>query len=121
MSISGLKETTQYKEAVQATAEIGQGFSEPNSTQPPITTVAKQINTLLYSVISLRVEIAALRRELAEKNQVSDRDISQIVQQLDRTHLSSQGEKFKQDKGKIKVYRNPFEVLKQIQEDKKSS
>lgn len=114
MSVSSLKETPQYKEAIAATTDIGQGFSEKDSTST-LLTVSKQLNTLLYSVIRLRTEVEALKEEVRRAQiQVPAPELSELTRKLGELHLSPQGEAYKRERGTIKVYQNPFDLLKKI-------
>ncbi|AAR86691.1 ORFII [Banana streak GF virus] len=107
-----------YKEALRATSkgwpDNGIGFTEKESTTN-LSTISRQLNTILYTVLQLRIEVASLQEELRKTKVEQSPDITKLTEQLDKVHLSSKGAAYKEDRGKIKVFKNPFDLLKEIQ------
>lgn len=130
MSLANTKATALYKDALAATAngwdDTGLGFTEKTQT-PGTTTVSRQLNTILFAVIKLNSEIESLKEEISQihtrvktiegkSGQTSSgTDIKSELDKLtNRLQGLNLGEKKKETGGNLKVFRNPFEILKSI-------
>lgn len=119
MSFTNLKTSEAYKEAIVATTqgweEIGLGFIEKIPTLGT-STVSRQLNTILYTVLKLNAEVKTLREEVAAlKARFGDTtpepDLSEITDKLKNLQI---GGTRREQRGKIKVFRNPFDLLKEL-------
>lgn len=130
MSLANSKATALYRDALAATAngwdDTGLGFTEKSQT-PGLSTVSRQLNTILFAVIKLNSEIESLKEELSQihsrvktiegrSGQTSSgtdikAELDKLTNKLQGLNL---GEKKKETGGNLKVFRNPFEILKSI-------
>lgn len=133
MSLANSKATTLYKEALAATAsgwdDAGVGFSEKTPV-PGTTLLSRQLNSILYSVIKVNSEVEAVKGEVQQihtrvKNLEGKlgqssagspnfkAELENITNKLSKLKISE-----KEVGGNLKVFRNPYEVLKSLQNQK---
>nr|QVG60621.1 ORFII protein [Banana streak MY virus]QVG60624.1 ORFII protein [Banana streak MY virus] len=131
MSLANPKASPFYKEAVTATSngweDQGVGFTEKGSASLAILT--RQLNTLIYSVIKIKDDIEGLKEEVTQIHQrvksIEKRsgqssgapdykaDLDEITKKL--SSLTIQGDKIKEVGGNLKVFKNPYEILRSLQ------
>lgn len=69
MSLANSKASALYKDALAATAngwdDTGLGFTEKTPI-PGTSTVSRQLNTILFAIIKINLEVEALKEEVSQ-------------------------------------------------------
>nr|WCR39429.1 ORF2 [Pineapple bacilliform ER virus] len=111
MNLQKQKQSDLYIEALEGTKplwEVAAGFIEKSETVN-IGTLTRQLNTVLYLLINLNERVARLEKVAPPQKDIS-KDLEKLQIQLSGLRIS---EEPRLEKGaRLRVQRNPFELLK---------
>ncbi|KAG6532471.1 hypothetical protein ZIOFF_006317 [Zingiber officinale] len=111
------RNTISYREAVSATDSIETpsfGFAKPSDFQgvtPGIAVIIKQNNTEIHLLTQIAETLKEIQQELRKQNTPLPQDLISKLQ-----NLSLGPPKPKEKPGKLRVFKDPYKILKQEQE-----
>ncbi|KAG6524084.1 hypothetical protein ZIOFF_013974 [Zingiber officinale] len=126
MSYINTKATSSYKEALQATEEIeapALGFCRPSEYKGGISSniaLIKQANTQIQLLVTILEKLEALEeriKKLEAREAPQQQSLPEVVIQsiTNKIQALSIQEKPKESKGKLRVFTDPFQILKEEQ------
>ncbi|KAG6535532.1 hypothetical protein ZIOFF_000554 [Zingiber officinale] len=121
------RNTVAYKEAVKATEQIESpaiGFARPSDFQGPTSgnsAIIKQNNTQLQLLVQITEILKGIQADLkiiAEQTKKGVQTTSIPDDLVDKLKNLSLGpvDKLKEPRGKLRVFKNPYKILKEEQE-----
>nr|WCR39423.1 ORF2 [Pineapple bacilliform CO virus] len=116
MSLQEKRQNRAYKEALEETRNLWDtavGFVDKGEIVANIGTITKQLNTVLYLLLDLSERISRLEKVAPPQTKDISKDLEKLQKQLSGLRISEEGgSNLKQKKVPLRVYRNPFEILK---------